>query len=167
MESKLKTIMTNQHEALRGLIEPWLAAERVELDDLDLVGSGRARTLRVVVDADGGVDIERIAELSLGLSGLLDARSDLDGPYQLEVTSPGLERTLRTPRHYRKSVGREVSVKVRRDGGTVVIKGELTGVDDAGFTVTFDGSEQSVAYDEVTSARTVFRWQASPKPGKK
>ncbi len=165
-ESELTT-MTVQHDTLWGLIEPWLAAERVELDDLELVGSGNARTLRVVVDSEGGVDIDRIADLSRGISGLLDARSDLDGPYQLEVTSPGLERKLRTQRHFEKALGREVSVKLRRDGLTVGVKGELTQVDEKGFCVVSEGTAMAATYDEVTSAKTVFRWQAAPKPGKK
>ena len=161
------TTMTTQHDTLWGLIEPWLAAERVELDDLELTGSGTARTLRLLVDGEGGVDIDRIAELSLGISGLLDAQSDLDGPYQLEVSSPGLERKLRTPRHFHKSIGREVNVKVRREGVSVVIKGELSKADEQGFVVRSDGTETTATYDEVTSAKTVFRWQAAPKPGKK
>ncbi len=159
--------MTTQHDTLWGLIEPWLAAERVELDDLELTGSGTARTLRVLVDADGGVDIDRIAQLSLGISGLLDAQADLDGPYQLEVSSPGLERKLRSPRHFHKSIGREVNVKVRREGVSVVIKGELSKADEQGFVVRSEGAETTATYDEVTSAKTVFRWQAAPKPGKK
>jgi ribosome maturation factor RimP len=159
--------MTTQQDTLRGLIEPWLAAERVELDDLELVGAGGALTLRVLVDAEGGVDIDRIAELSLGISALLDSQTDLDGPYQLEVSSPGLERKLRIPRHFQKSIGREVTVKVRRDGVSLVFKGELTGADDDGFRVMSEGTEQAASYDEVTSAKTVFRWQAAPKPGKK
>jgi ribosome maturation factor RimP len=159
--------MTAQHETLRGLIEPWLAAEQVELDDLEMVGTGKGRTLRILVDADGGVDIDRISELSLGISALLDAETDFDEPYQLEVSSPGLERKLRVPRHYAKSVGREVSIKIRRDGATRVLKGVLAAADDHGFTVDTEGGGERAEYDEVTSAKTVYRWQAAPKPGKK
>ena len=159
--------MTTQHETLRGLIEPWLNAEHVELDDLELVGSGKTRTLRILVDGENGVDIDRIAELSLGISALLDAETDLDDPYQLEVSSPGLERKLRTPRHYAKSIGREVSIKIRRDGTTQVLKGVLDGADAGGFEVDVDGDHRRASYDEVTSAKTVYRWQAAPKPGKK
>lgn len=165
-ESKLIN-MTAQHETLRGLIEPWLNAEQIELDDLELVGSGKGRTLRVLVDAEQGVDIDRIAELSLGVSALLDAEAGFDDAYQLEVSSPGLERKLRVPRHYAKSIGREVSVKIRREGSTEVLKGVLTSADDDGFAVEIDGSDRRATYDEVTSAKTVYRWQATPKPGKK
>jgi len=153
---------------VRRLIEPWLAAERLELDDLELKGSGRGRTLRVVIDADGPLDLDRIAEVSGGIGRLLDAETDLSDPYQLEVTSPGLERPLKTPRHFQKSVGREVSVKVRRADETLAGKGVLVSADDCGGVVELsDGGQLGFDYDEVVKARTVFTWQAAPKPGTK
>lgn len=155
-------------DGLRALIEPWLDAERLELDDLELKGSGPGRTLRVVVDAPEGVDLDRIAEVSNGIGRLLDAEFDFDGPYQLEVTSPGLERALKTPRHFQKSVGREVNMKIRRDDETIVVRGLLAHAgDDRGSVRAEDGTEIDFAYDEIAKARTVFRWQAAPKPGKK
>jgi ribosome maturation factor RimP len=159
--------MTTTHETIREVIEPWLNAERVELDDLEFVGAGKGRIVRVLVDADGGVDIDRIAELSQGLSALLDAETDIDETYRLEVSSPGLERSLRSPKHYQKSLGRDVAVKIRRDGAGATFKGVLKSVDESGFVVEVSGADQRVSFDEVTSARTVFTWKASPKPGKK
>jgi ribosome maturation factor RimP len=152
--------------ALWDRVERWLAAERVELDDLEMAGSGRARTVRVVVDAEGGVDLDRIAALSEGLSRLLDAEADLAGPYQLEVTSPGLERKLRRPQHYVKSIGREVAVRVRNPDGTATVKGTLTWADGTGFEVEVEGAVHHLSYAEVESAKTVFRWETTPKPGK-
>jgi ribosome maturation factor RimP len=153
---------------VRTLIEPWLAAERLELDDLELKGSGPGLTLRVVIDADEPVDLDRIAEVSGGISRLLDAETDLDAPYRLEVTSPGLERALKTPRHFQKAVGREVNMKIRRDGETIVAKGVLSHAGDVDGVVTAeDGSAIDFSYDEIAKARTVFRWEAAPKPGKK
>jgi ribosome maturation factor RimP len=149
-------------------IERWLAAEELELDDLEFKGSGRGQTVRVVVDGPGGVDLDRIAELSLGISRLLDDETGLEESYQLEVSSPGLERPLRRPRHFQKSIGREVSVKARAEGATVVVKGHLIAADDEVATIeTADGSQRSVSYADVVSARTVFRWEKAPKPGKK
>jgi ribosome maturation factor RimP len=154
-------------EELWEIVEPYLAAERLELDDLELVGQGRGRTLRVVVDGDGGVNLDRLAEVSEGLSRLLDAESDLDGPYQLEVTSPGLERKLQRPRHFAKSVGREVVAKVRTGEAVRTLRGTLVAAHDSGFIVETDEGQVSASYDEVVQARTVFRWEAAPKPGKR
>jgi ribosome maturation factor RimP len=153
---------------VRSLIEPWLAAERLELDDLELKGTGPGRTLRVVIDSPDPIDLDRIAEVSNGIGRLLDNDVDIDEPYQLEVTSPGLERLLRTPRHFQKSVGREVTMKIRREGETILAKGHLSHAgEETGSVTTEDGTVIEFAYDEIAKARTVFRWQAAPKPGKK
>ena len=146
------------------MIEPYLAAERLELDDLELAGHGRGRILRVTVDGDD-IGIDRLAELSRGLSRLLDEEPDLQDAYQLEVSSPGLERKLRRPEHYRKSVGREVVVKTTAGDSKQTYQGTLDEADDQRFTLQTDSGPQEVSYDDVISAKTVFRWEKAPKPG--
>ena len=141
-------------------IEAFLAEEHVELDDLELSG----RTLRVVVDAEGGIDLDHITDVSRGVSRLLDENEDLVPPsYNLEVTSPGLERPLRRPRQFQKAVGRTVRVKTT-DGRALT--GVLASVDSGGFVVTDSGDEAQIAFDEVAKARTIFELPAKPKPGK-
>ena len=151
---------------LRGLLGPYLEAERLELDDLQLLGQDGTRVLRVVVDGEGGVTLDRLAETSRRLSRLLDADRDLQGPYRLEVTSPGLERRLRTPRHFQKSVDREVMIKVRTPEGARSVRGRLDAADEQGCEVSVEGEQQRLPYGAISSARTVFRWQAAPKPGR-
>lgn len=156
---------TEQH--IWKVVEPYLAAEKLELDDLELVGRGRALTLRVVVDGEGGLDLDRIAEVSRGLSRLLDSVPDLDGPYQLEVTSPGLERKLTRPSHFAKSVGREVVAKTSAGPNSPrTIRGILAEARESDFAIKGEGDQiETISYDEVLSARTVFRWERAPKPG--
>ena len=149
------------------MIEPWLAAEHLELDDLEMVGTGKTLTVRVLVDAEGGIDVDRLADVSNGLSRLLDPVDELQGPYRLEVSSPGLERTLRRPRHFEKAVGREVTVKVRRDDETRTVKGTITDADSDGFRLRTESGDEAFGYDSVVSAKTVFRWEKSPKPGQR
>ena len=162
--ANLKLLEMTTEQQIWKVVDPYLAAEKLELDDLELVGQGRGRTLRVVVDGQGGLDLDRISEVSRGLSRLLDSLPDLEGPYQLEVSSPGLERRLNRPSHFIKSVGREVIVKT----STGTTRGTLTAADGAGFSVkaeAADGETVTFPYDQVLSARTVFRWERSPKPG--
>jgi ribosome maturation factor RimP len=147
------------------VVEPYLAAERLELDDLELAGHGRGRVLRVTIDGEGGVDLDRLAELSRGLSRLLDDQPGLQDHYQLEVSSPGLERKLRRPTHYRKSVGREVVVKTARADEKATYRGILTDADDSRFIVDGEHGPASVSYEDVVSAKTVFRFEKAPKPG--
>jgi ribosome maturation factor RimP len=146
------------------VVEPYLADERLELDDLELSGRGRGRILRVTVDGED-VNVDRLAELSRGLSRLLDEQPALQDAYQLEVSSPGLERKLRRPSHYRKSLGREVVVKTAADDHKTVFRGTLTEAGDDTFTVAADQGVTEVPYDDVISAKTVFRWEKAPKPG--
>lgn len=167
-KSQTPTMMTTHEDTdLRKLIEPWLAAERLELDDLELSGAGRARTLRVVIDGEGPLDLDLIAQVSEGLSRLLDQEETIDGPYQLEVSSPGLERKLRAPHHFHKSIGREVKLKVRQGDTTRSVSAKLEAADDEGFEISTPAGSERFTYDEVLAAKTVFRWEKAPKPGKK
>ena len=160
--------MAREDEALRAPIGEWLAAERLELFDLELVGRGPGRVLRVTVDAadeGGSVDVDRLAEVSGGISRL--AEGLLEGDFQLEVSSPGLERPLRTPRHYLRSVGRDVSLRVGGEEGTRVVTGRIVTADGESVTVEGEGGTSTFPYEAIVSGRTVFRWEPAPKPGKK
>lgn len=146
------------------VVEPYLAAERIELDDLELSGQGRGRVLRVTVDGED-LGIDRIAEVSRGLSRILDNETEMDGQYQLEVTSPGLERKLKRPAHYAKSLGREVVIKASLGGENRTLRGVLARADEKEFSVDGEDGETVVRYEDVTSAKTVFKWEKAPKPG--
>lgn len=153
-------------ESLWDITEKYLVAEHLELDDLTVLGKGKARTLKIVVDGEG-LDLDRLAEVSRGLSRLLDERDDLEDPYQLEVTSPGLERALKRPAHFTKSIGREVAIKVRDESGKVSTeRGSITSADETAVTVEVDDEIRRYLYEDLISARTVFRWESAPKPGK-
>lgn len=157
--------MTTQIGDIWELVEPYLAAEHLELDDLELVGHGKGRVLRVTVDGES-VTIDRLADLSRGLSRLLDNETEIEGQYQLEVSSPGLERKLKRPAHYVKSVGRELVAKVAQGDARATIRGKLAAADDGSFTVEIEGGVPKVVrYEDVITAKTVFRWEKAPKPG--
>ena len=161
--------MSDLAEQIWGLVEPYLAAEGVDLDDVELHGGGRL--LRVVVEAaapsEAPLELDRIAELSRGIGRLIDAEDPVSGSYTLEVTSPGLERKLRRPAQYEKAVGREVAVKtyapIDGDKHHRVRRGAA---ESDGIVVEIDGAERSIAYGDVATARTVFVWEKGEKPGK-
>lgn len=149
-------------------LEPWLEAEGIELDDLDVLGRGAGRVVRVLIDAPGGVDVDRIADVSRGVARLLDDEGGIDGPYTLEVSSPGLERPLRRPEQYRKSVGREVMVKTKGPvAGATSHRGVLQAVGADGIDIAVGDEARHIALSEVTQARTVFRWEKPARPGKR
>lgn len=156
-----------EQDTIAAAIEPVLADMGLELYDIELSTSGRARTLRVLVDREGGVDLDAITEATQRLSPVLDANEKLQGPFTLEVSSPGLERPLRRTDHFRRVVGDTVSVKYRdADGHVHRVQSRLREADDDGITVETDETTERIAYDQITQARTVFEFGPAPKPGK-
>jgi len=146
-------------------IDPYVAAEGIELDDVEILGGGQV--VRVTIDSEDKVGVDRIAELSRGISRLIDADDPFTGSYTLEVSSPGLERKLTRPRHFEKSVGRQVKVKTFREvEDTREHKGIITRSNGTGFTVDIDGHEREILFDDVASARTIFVWEKGARPGK-
>jgi ribosome maturation factor RimP len=113
------------------------------------------------VDPAGGVDLDTIAATSRRLSRRLDLEGfEQDRPYELQVSSPGLERTLREPRHFERSVGQQVRVKTAEPmNGRRVHEGVLVSADAEAIVIASDGGELRVPYDGVASARTVFEWK--------
>jgi ribosome maturation factor RimP len=154
-------------------VAPAVAAIGLDLYDVEISGSGRARVLRVLVDREGGIDLDGIAAATEAVSPLLDAPpldAAIPGPYALEVSSPGLERPLRTPAHFAGARGTTVSVKIRAGDDahpTRRVRGVVGETDDSGFDLVLDdGSTQRLGYGEVAQARTVFEWGPQPKRAK-
>jgi len=159
------TDVASTTRVLWDIVEPYVAAEGVELDDLEVLGNGRL--VRVTLDADGGLGVDRIAEISRGLSRLVDEADPLSGSWTLEVSSPGLERTLRRPRHFTKSIGRQVKVKTHAPiDGERRHDGVLTAADDEGFVIESNDTTRRFAYGDVASARTVYVWKKTERPAK-
>lgn len=166
------TDSTHQADRLAAVVAPVLADLDATLYDVELTGSGRSRTLRVLVDREGGVDLETVTAVTEALAPVLDAEpvvaSVLPGAYLLEVSSPGLERPLRTPAHFRGAIGTPISLKATAPDGTRrrdrVL---LVGADDEHIEVEIDGGRERVGYGDIVQARTVFEWGPAPKPGKR
>jgi ribosome maturation factor RimP len=150
-------------ERLRPLVDSVLRARELELYDLELSGS----TLRVLADREGGVDLDALSKASGELSAALDGAEPVPGRWVLEVSSPGVERKLRTPHHFRSALGRTVTVKtVAGTDGERRLTGVLTAADDDGVTVSGDAGERRLAYGDIERARTVFEWGANPPAGR-
>lgn len=156
--------MSTVIERITDLVAPILSDLGVELYDLEHTGG----IVRVVVDRPGGIDLEAIAEITRNVSRALDHADPMPGRYTLEVTSPGLERTLRTPAHFAGAVGTVVSVRTLPTvEGERRARGVLTEADDAGITVRDEDHlmDRRLRYDEIERAKTVFEWGPAPKPG--
>jgi ribosome maturation factor RimP len=137
--------------------------DEVTLYDVEFTGG----MLRVTLDRPGGVDLDHLAVANRRLSHALDEADPIPGAYTLEVTSPGLERTLRTAAHWASAVGERVKVKLAGHvEGERRIEGTVTGVEgETAAVLTEAGETITVSIDQVDRARTVFEWAGQPKPG--
>ena len=132
---------------LAGLIEPVIAGVGMDLESVRMTVAGRRRLLRIVVDSDHGVSLDDAADVSREVSAALDAANALgEVPYTLEVSSPGVDRPLTEPRHWRRAAGRLVKVKVTGDGA---VEGRVLAADADGITLDVAGAERRLGYGEL------------------
>lgn len=154
-------------ESVRQLVLPILDDLGLELYDLEYAGG----TVKVTIDtppgSPGGVDVDQLARATRLISRDLDHTDPIPGQYTLEVSSPGLERNLRLPRHFQREIGKQVAVRLTNVvNGERRISGLLVAASETDFTVRVEsGEERVIALDQVDRARTVFVWEAAPKPG--
>jgi ribosome maturation factor RimP len=151
------------------LVRPVIEQAGFEFVELATTREHGRKVLRVVVDRPGGVDLDALSQLSATVSRHLDQEGYEDGPYGLEVSSPGIERPLKRPEHYARSVGEYVKVKTTAPlAGSRTHTGTLVSADeDAIVIATADGDEGTgdlrVPYADIVSARTVVDWDAELK----
>jgi ribosome maturation factor RimP len=138
-------------DRLAGVITDPLAAVGLDVEAVELTPAGKRRMLRVAVDKDGGVTLDDIAEATKEVSRLLD-ETDVMGEqaYLLEVTSPGTDRPLTLPRHWRRNADRLVKATLR-DGQSVT--GRIVAADEERATLDVDGSSREIAYADVAKAK--------------
>jgi ribosome maturation factor RimP len=133
-----------------------VAAAGYDLEDVSLSRAGRRHILRVLVDGDGGITLDDVAVVSREISAALDAADEsggevLPGEYQLEVGSPGVDRPLTAPRHWRRNVGRLVAVRG--------VTGRIVAADDEGIVLDVDGTSREIPYPELGSGKVQIEFK--------
>ena len=153
-------------ERIRVLVAPLIETVDAELYDIEFTDG----VLRITVDRPGGVDMGVIGRLSRDISRLIDEEDPIPGHFTLEVSSPGLERALRTPDHFARSVGERITLKTRAGvPGDRRATATIVSADADGITVqpvdAPPGQTRTLAYDDLERVRTIFEWGPAPKPG--
>ncbi|MFI5888773.1 ribosome maturation factor RimP [Actinoplanes sp. NPDC051513] len=131
---------------VRAVIEPVIEKAGYDLEDVNVSRAGRRHVVRVLVDTDGGIKLDDVAVISREISAALDETEErggevLAGEYQLEVGSPGIDRPLTLPRHWRRNRGRLVAVNG--------LTGRVIDVDDASVVLDVDGVTRSLTFAEL------------------
>ncbi len=113
---------------------------------------------RIYISSPHGINLDKCAEVSRMVSPLLDINEPMNGKYKLEVSSPGIERKLKTLNHFINSIGEHVKIK---EYSTEILKGELVEVlNDGSITIKDkDGDIQNTKFDDILSASTYFEWK--------
>lgn len=150
-------------DAVRALAEP--LADQVDAEIYDVTfGGGK---LAVMLARPDGIDLDTLATVSRRLSEILDDADPIGGSYTLEVTSPGLERPLRTPAHFAGAVGETVTIRTHTaEDGARRVRGELSAAGEESCTLIIDeadganriGDVVEVVYSHIDKARTIFTW---------
>ncbi|MFC8849352.1 MULTISPECIES: ribosome maturation factor RimP [unclassified Micromonospora] len=152
---------------LRAVIEPVVNGVGYDLEDVSVSRAGRRHVVRVIVDADGGISLDAVADVSRAVSAALDAAEEaggdiLAGEYQLEVSSPGVDRPLTLPRHWRRNVGRLVKVTVRaalpgqraeQPAGDRQVTGRVVEADDERVVLETDSGRAEFGHAELGPGR--------------
>ncbi len=158
--------MTVSVTELTDRLRPVVEAAGCDLESLSVTAAGRRTVVRVLVDKDGGVTLDDVAQVSRALGEALDAADDagpgpLAAAYVLEVSSPGVDRPLTESRHWRRNTGRLVTVS-RHDGAPLT--GRVVAADETGITLEVDGAEQTLAYADVTSGAVQVEFSRAASP---
>lgn len=155
----------SQSEELLGVLGQPLATQGYDLEAVEVSQAGRRSLVRVLVDTADGVTLDGIADATHVVSGVLDSTDVLgEHPYTLEVTSPGIDRPLTVPRHWRRNVDRLVKV-VPRDGDEFT--GRIRSSHESAAQVETDAGVREVAYADITSARIQVEFNRPGQTGKR
>ncbi len=143
-------------DELAALLEPTVEGLGYELADLEVKLGGRSGVVRVFIDQPDGITLDDCEKVSLAVSALLDVEDPLPGHYDLEVSSPGLNRKLTKPAHFERFAGEEVKVEMRFPiDGRKRFRGQLKASDTESILVVVDGEEHSLPIATIDTARLV------------
>jgi len=143
-------------EGLIKLLEPVVEQLGFELADIEVRLGGQDGLLRLYIDKDGGIDVEDCQSVSRQVSAILDVEDPLPGNYTLEVSSPGLDRTLTKPSHFQRFMGEDIRVKLRFPlEGRRNFRGALKSANEENIEVEVDGESHSLSLATIESARLV------------
>lgn len=147
-------MLTAKESMLLAAMEGRAADEGVEIVTVEIVGSKKAPTIRVYIDAEGGVSFDELARSQAWIGEMMDELDPFPGAYMLEVSSPGIDRPLRTPEHFQRAAGETATVKTRGPiEGRSSFTGEVIGFQDGAVRLSVDGGEVAIPYDDIKKAR--------------
>jgi ribosome maturation factor RimP len=127
----------------------------VSLYDIVNLKENDMNVYRIYITSENGISLDKCAEVSRQISPLLDIHEPMNGKYNLEVSSPGIERKLKRPAHFKASLNENIRIK---DFEKNILEGKLLKADDNEIVIQTAHGEEIVNYDEISSASTYYEW---------
>jgi ribosome maturation factor RimP len=136
-------------EQIMQILEPIASNMGLDLEDVEIKSAGKHSIVQVSIDKDGGINLDEVAQISNQISEALDAKDVLgEKPYTLEVGSPGIDRALTLPRHWRRNNGRLVKINF----GSNSEIGRIIESDDKKVSLEVKGKTRSINFDKIDKA---------------
>lgn len=146
-------MLSNKEKQLLAALEPRAAEEGVEIVTIEIVGSRKSPTIRVYIDTDHGVTFDELSAAQAWINDIMDEIDPFPGAYMLEVSSPGIDRPLRTPEHFARFTGQTAVVKTNGPiGGRSSFTGAIVSADDEAVVLDIDGAQVSVPMNVIKRA---------------
>ncbi|MDD5759466.1 MAG: ribosome maturation factor RimP [Desulfobulbaceae bacterium] len=143
---------------VRQLVEPVLIELGYELVELQLRNEPLGLVLRLIIYKDGGISLDDCSEVSRSISPLLEVEEPITRAYHLEVSSPGLDRPLRTERDFARNMGKKIEAVYRVEEVTRNVVGTIAGVNEIMVTITVDGAPEQIALADIVKAKLVIEF---------
>lgn len=156
-------MLTRKEQELLDALAPTASANGVEIVTVEVVGASKAPTIRVYIDTEDGVSFDELASAQVWINEIMDRIDPFPGAYTLEVSSPGIDRPLRTKEHFERFAGETVQVTLRQPmDGRVKWTGKLAGVEGDDVLLEVDGIVEHLPYDGLKKANVkgVFDFNA-------
>lgn len=149
-------MLSTKEQSLLTALEPKAAERGLEIVTVEVVGASKSPVIRVYVDAEGGVTFNVLAAAQAWIGDLLDEIDPFPGAYVLEVSSPGIDRPLRTPKHFQAAVGEKAKFKTMQAvEGRKHFKGTIVSATDDSVTMDADGQEVVLPYEAISKANII------------
>lgn len=150
--------MEKLREELQALITPIVERFALELIDLELKGGKSHLIVRVIVDVEGGVLIDTCAALSRALADELDTKDVISSRYRLEVSSPGVDRPLRTLRDFQRNLGRAVRIRYRQADAVMEVEGTIHAVSETEIELAEEGTRFTIPFASLDYGKFKLKW---------
>ena len=149
-------MLTRKEQSILDALEPFAQQAGMEIVTVEIVGSRKAPTIRVYIDSENGIGFDELASSQEWVNEVIETADPFPGAYMLEVSSPGIDRPLRTPEHFARFAGEKAEVVMRAPiNGRAKWTGMLKGMEGQDVLLEVDGQTVALPLADMKKARMI------------